>query len=117
MAGEFKTIVELQQDGTFQQLAESIQQFSDGVLKSGLPFYGLSNDVVVTQTFIAILGGIIVGITFLPFGATASSIQACQVNTNQKLIKTGGAVIVVMTSLSAILFLEVLKLNEIIGGV
>ena len=117
MADEFKTIVELRQDGTFQQLGESIQQLVTGVTQIGLPIKEISTDLVLTQVLVGVLAGIVVGITFLPFGATPTSIQACQLNTNQKLLKTGGVLIVVMTSISLIFFLEVLKLNEMIGSI
>ena len=56
----------------------------------------------------------IVGVTFLPFGATSASIKACQLNTDQKLIKYGGVVIAITTSLSAILYLEVLRLYGVL---
>ena len=60
---------------------------------------------------------IIIGFTFLPLGATPASIQACQLNTDKKLLKTGGVLIVLSTSLSAILFLQVLKLSQMLSGI
>ncbi len=73
------------------------------------------NDVLIAQIVVGSLAVCVVGITFLPFGATASSIQACQLNTDQRLIKYGGVVIAIMTAISAILFLEVMRLNGMVA--
>ncbi len=75
----------------------------------------MTSDVWAAQLVVGCVAAIIVGITFLPFGATPASIRACQLNTDQKLIKFGGVAIAVTASLSAILYLEVVKLNGIIG--
>ena len=54
-------------------------------------------------------------IVFVSFGATSSSIQACQLSTDKKLLKTGGVLIILSTSLSAILFIQVLKLSQLLS--
>ncbi len=76
----------------------------------------MNSDVLIAQLIIGSLTVGVVGVTFLPFGATTASIQACQLNTDQRLLKYGGVAIAVMTALSAILFLEVMKLNGILSG-
>ena len=102
MTGEFKTLWELNQEGVFKDFYE---HFVDSLRTSiNVQTIQLSNGTVSEQ--------MIIGIIFLPFGATEGSIKACQINTNQKLIKLGGAVIIAMTSLSAILFLEILELSQ-----
>ncbi len=81
-----------------------------------LPSLGVYNDAVIAQTVIGVIAVILVGFTFLPLGATPSSIRACQLNTDQKLLKYLGVVLVIMTSLCAILYLEVLKLYGILAS-
>ena len=114
---EFKTLWELNENGTLDHLLEAIQKFVIGILELSSPIEGIENDLLVTQILVAIVAAVMIGITFLPFGATASSIQACQLNTDKKLLKTGGVLIVISTSLSAILFLQVLKLNQMLGSI
>ena len=117
MATEFKTLVQLRQEGVLEQASDSLNNFLTGILEIEPSIKGAGNDLVLTQTFIAIIAAIILGITFLPFGATPASIQACQLSSDKKLLKTGGALIIIMTSISAILFLEVLKLSEMMGNI
>ena len=74
------------------------------------------SDVWIAQILVGSLTAFGIGITFLPFGATPASIQACQLNTNKRLVKFGGVAIALTTSISAILYLEVLKLNGLIGN-
>ena len=85
--------------------------------KVALPVSGINNDAVIAQADIGVIAGILVGFTFLPFGATPASIKACQLNTDQKLLKYLGVVVVVMTSLCAILYLEVLKVYGILDTI
>ncbi len=106
METEFKTLWELNQEGAFEQLANSARNLLE------IPAQGLNSSTVNEQTIIGILAVIVLGLIFLPFGATESSIKACQGNLNKKVVKLGGALIVVMTSLSAIFFLEILELSE-----
>ncbi len=112
MFAEFKTLWELQQEGAFEKTAYSVQEF---INKAKLWEVSLSQ--INEQIIIAVLGILMVGIIFLPLGATESSIQKCQIDTNQKVVKIGGVLIVVMTSISAILFIEVLELSEMLGGI
>ncbi len=112
MFAEFKTLWELQQEGSFEQLTYTAED-----LRNKIQTLEIDLSSVNEQAIIAIIGVIIVGIIFLPFGATTSSIKKCQVNTNQKVVKLGGALIVVMTSISAILFLEVLQMSELLGSI
>ena len=120
MTAGFKTLDQFSQDGSLFQLIAETKSFLGGILDSvdsvTLSFRSIDSDLVIAQAVVGVLALLIVGITVLPFGATQPSIQACQLNTDQKLLKTGGVVIVVMTSISAILFLEVLKLSEMLGG-
>ena len=74
----------------------------------------MGSEVFIAQLVVGIIAIFIVGTTFMPIGATKASIEACRFNTDQKLIKFGGVLITVMTSVSAILYLEVLKLNGLI---
>ncbi len=106
MAAEFKTLWELHQEGAFGQLAESARNHIN------IPVLEINSGTVSEQAIIGIIALIIIGMIFLPFGATEGSIKACQDSTNQKLVKLGGAVIVAMTSISVILFLEILELSE-----
>ncbi len=110
MAAEFRTLWELHQEGAFEQLNSSTQS-----LVNNIPALEITSGTVSEQIIIGIMAVILVGIIFLPFGATDSSIKACQINTNQKVVKLGGAVIIVMTSLSAIFFLQILELSERLG--
>ncbi len=110
MTVELKTLWELNQEGTFRFLAESARNLVN------IPIPTLNNGTLGEQVIIGIIALIVIGIIFLPFGATESSIKACQINTNQKVVKLGGAVIVAMTSISAIFFLEILELSDAIGG-
>ena len=112
-----KSIWELDQNGSFDHLLDSIQHFQSRIPEINNPIQSTGNDFLFTQIFIAILAAIIIGFTFLPFGATPSSIQACQLNTDKKLLKTGGVLIILSTSLAAILFIQVLKLSQMISGV
>ena len=114
---EFKTLWELNENGTFEHLIESIKNLLIGILEISSPIEGIENDLLITQILVGIVAAIMIGITFLPFGATTSSIQACQLNTDKKLLKTGGVLIVISTSVSAILFLQVLKLNQMLGSI
>ncbi len=116
MQNEFKTIWELNQSGSLNQISETIHNFVNGTYEISSPILGIENDLLLSQLIITIAAGIIIGFTFLPIGATPTSIQACQVNTDKKLLKTGGALIVITTSISAILFLQVLKLNQMLGN-
>ncbi|KZR77879.1 hypothetical protein PMIT1320_00266 [Prochlorococcus marinus str. MIT 1320] len=110
MLAEFKTLFELSQEGYFKKLMESAREVLD------VPVNTFSNSTISSQIVIGIIAIVILGVIILPFGATEASIKACQVNTNKKLIKVGGSVIVVMTSLSAILYLEVLKLYGVFSS-
>ncbi len=111
MSTEFKTLWELHQNGAIEQLTESVQSLANNV-----PSLEVNSSTVNEQMIIGTIALIIIGIIFLPFGATENSIKACQLNTNQKVVKLGGAVIVVMTSISAIFFLEILELSESLGS-
>ncbi len=117
----FKTLDQLFQDGTLYQLVEEAKkplvEILETIDRTTLQLAGGSNDLAIVQGIICIIALAMVSITFLPFGATTASIQACQINTNQKLLKTGGVVIVVMTSMSAIFFLQILKLSELINSI
>ena len=73
------------------------------------------SEVLIAQLIIGIIATFIIGATFLPLGATTASIEACKLNTDQKLVKFGGFVITVMASVSAILYLEVLRLNGLLS--
>ena len=111
MTSEFKSLWQLNQEGFLKTLAESAKS----LIK--IPSYELNSNTINEQIIIGIMALIIIGIIFLPFGATDSSIKACQSNTNQKVVKLGGAIIIAMTSISAILFLEILELSEALGGI
>ncbi len=119
MTAEFKTLDQLLQDGSLYQIAADAKKpftgLFDSVDKITLSIQSLNSDLLIIQTIIGVIALIVIGITFLPFGATAASIKTCQVDMNQKLLKTGGVLIVVMTSLSAIMFVEVLKLSQILN--
>ena len=115
MTTEFKTLWELQQEGTFESLFEQLANAVKNIVAFPVP--ELSSGTVSEQTIIGIISLILIGIIFLPFGATESSIKACQSNTNQKVVKLGGALIVAMTSISAIFFLEILDLTQTIGSI
>ncbi len=121
MTTELKTLDQLLQDGSGYQLVSDaispLTRIVEALDQLTLSANGISTDFAMVQIFVGIVALIIIGITLLPFGATPSSIQACQMDTNQKLLKTGGVVIIVMTSLSAILFIEVLRLSEILSRV
>ncbi len=106
MTTEFKTLWELHQEGTFEQLASSANSHIN------IPALTVNSSTVSEQFIVGLIAIVIIGMIFLPFGATESSIKACQSNTNQKLIKVGGALIIAMTSISAIFFLEILELSE-----
>ena len=110
---EFKTIVELQQEGTFDQLLSYIQDFFTKVLEVRLPIMEISNELVLTQIVIATIAIFTVGMIYLPFGATPASIKSCQANYSQKLLKSGGALLVLMTCISAILFIGMMQPSEI----
>jgi len=112
---EVQSLWELKQNGTLYQLIESFQTSASRIIELSSPLEKIQNDLLLTQIFIAIIGATIIGVTFLPFGATKTSIQACQLNTNKKLLKTGGALITISTSISAILFIQVLKLSQMLG--
>ena len=114
---ELKTIWELNENGSLDQLVESIQKFLIGIVEASNPIQGINNDLLLTQVLVAIIAAIMIGVTFLPFGATTSSIQACQLNTDKKLLKAGGALIVISTSLATIFFLQILKLNQMLGNI
>ncbi len=118
MTAGFKTLDQFSQDGSLSQLVGETRSLLGGILDSvdsvTLSFRSISSDLVIAQAVVGVLAVLIVGITVLPFGATQPSIQACQLNTDQKLLKTGGVLLVVMTSISAILFLEVLKLSDML---
>ena len=70
MFAEFKTLWELQQEGVFNKLTYSAQQIANNI-----PTFEINNSMVNEQAIIAIIGVIIIGIIFLPFGATDSSIK------------------------------------------
>ena len=112
MFAELKSLLELHQEGTLKELIYGYQGLIDNLKTSVINLSAIDE-----QTIIAMIGIIILGIIFLPFGATDSSIKTCQIDTNQKVIKLGGALIVVMTSISAILFLEILELSEALNGI
>ncbi len=109
MASEFKTLWELHQEGTFQELTSSAQGMTNNI-----PTFQINSGTASEQLIIGIIALIVVGMIFLPFGATENSIKACQIDTNQKVVKLGGAVIVLMTSISIIFFLEILELSKLI---
>ena len=69
------------------------------------------------KLFLSVIALIVIGMIFLPFGATENSIKTCQLDTNQKVVKLGGALIVIMTSISAILFLQILALSQSLGSI
>ncbi|WP_320674939.1 hypothetical protein [Prochlorococcus sp. MIT 1341] len=110
------------QEGFFERLEALTHKLMVGILEAAQDFNlpiaensaALGSDVWIAQSVIGVIGLIIVGVTFLPFGATSASIKACQLNTDQKLVKYGGVVIAITTSLSAILYLEVLRLYGIL---
>ncbi len=77
--------------------------------------FAMTSDVWIAQVVIGTIAMVIVGITFLPFGATTDSIRACQLNTDQRLIKYGGVAIAITSSLCAILYLEILRLYGLIN--
>ncbi len=110
-----KTIWELKENGTFNRLLDSLQQFQERIPEISNPIESTGNDFLFTQIFIAIFAAITIGFTFLPFGATSSSIKACQLNTDKKLLKTGGVLIILSSSISAILFIQVLKLSQMLN--
>ena len=110
-----KTVWELKDNGTFDRLLASLQSFQEKIPEIINPIESAGNDFLFTQIFIAIFAAITIGFTFLPFGATSSSIQACQLSTDKKLLKTGGVLIILSTSLSAILFIQVLKLSQMLN--
>ncbi len=120
MTAGFKTLEQFSQDGSLSELLGDAKSFLSGILDSidsvTLSFRSINGDLVIAQAVVGVLALLVIGITVLPFGATQPSIQACQLNTDQKLLKTGGVLLVVMTSISAILFLEVLKLSDMLGG-
>ncbi len=111
------------QNLSIDQLKIELQSIFKGILEAvnsaEFPFKagggGIETDVMIAQSVVGCLAFIIVGITFLPPGATPASIKACQLNTDQKLLKYLGVVIAISTSLSAILYLEVLKLHGLLG--
>ena len=111
------------QEGFFERLEALTHKLMVGILEAAQDFNlpiaensaSLGSDVWIAQSVIGVIGLIIVGVTFLPFGATSASIKACQLNTDQKLLKMGGVFIILMTSISAVLFIEILKLYEITG--
>ena len=111
MTAEFKTLWELSHEGAFGDLADSARTLVD------IPINSYNFGTASDQTVIGIIALILLGIMFLPFGATETSIKACQLNTNQKVLKLGGAVIVVMTSISAIFYLEILRLSASLGRI
>ncbi len=112
MFAELKSLLELQQEGAFQQSALWYQNFINSFKGSAINLSAINEQVII-----AMIGIIILGIIFLPLGATDSSIKKCQIDSNQKVIKLGGALIVVMTSISAIFFLEILELSEALNGI
>ena len=112
MIAEFKTLWELQKEGTIEELTSSAR----GMLNN-IPTVEINSSTVDEQMIIAIIAIIIIGIIFLPFGASDKSIKACQIDTNQKVVKFGGAIIVAMTSISAIFFLEILELSDALAGI
>ena len=73
----------------------------------------MGSEVGGAQLIIGCIAMLIVGTTFVPIWATPSALAACRASTDQKLVKFGGIAITVLTSISAILFLEVLKLNNL----
>ncbi len=111
MTAEFKTLWELSQEEAFKQLADSARELVD------IPIDGFNFGTGSDQIVIGILAVTILGVIFLPFGATETTIKSCQLNTNQKVLKLGGAIIVIMTSISAILYLEILKLSALLGRI
>ncbi len=115
MPTEFKTLWELQQDGTFELLIEKITSSIKSLVN--LPVPEMDTGTLGEQMIIGLISLIMIGIIFLPFGATENSIKKCQTNIDQKVVKLGGALIVAMTSISAIFFLEILDLSESLASV
>ena len=95
----------------FKINSEKIEVLSTSIIASE----GIHNDVAIAQTIIGAVAVILIGFTFLPLGATPASIRKCQLNADQKLLKYLGVVVVIMTSLSAIFYLEILRLYGLIG--
>ena len=110
MLAEFKTLFQLSQEGYFRDLVESARQSFD------IPVYALSSSTISTQIIIGVVAIIILGLIILPLGATDASIKACQLSTDKKLVKVGGSLIVILSSLCSILYLEVLKLYGIFAN-
>ncbi|HGY5547348.1 MAG: hypothetical protein AB8A45_06135 [Prochlorococcus sp.] len=104
MFAEFKTLFQLSQEGYFTDLLDSFRQYLD------IPVNTLTSSTINSQIIIGIVAIVILSLIILPFGATEASIKACQLSTDKKLVKVGGSLIVVLASVSAILYLEVLKL-------
>lgn len=97
-------------------LRSAVTRLLEAVEKVDLSSQTINNDAVIAQSVIGMIAIILVGFTFLPFGATPASIRACQLNTDQKLLKYLGVVVVILAALSSILYLEVLKLYGLIGS-
>ncbi len=122
MSAGIQVIDFFQQEGFVERLEALTQKLMLGILQAAQDFHlpiaensaSIGSDVWIAQSVIGVIGVIIVGITFLPLGATPATIKACQLNTDQKLIKYGGVVIAITTSLSAILYLEVLRLYGVL---
>ncbi len=115
MSIEFKTLDQSLKDGSLDRLVATVKDFFIEITKSGdLGLKNLNNEVLIVQALIGVIALVLIGIIFLPFGATPESIKACQLNTDQKLVKYGGVTLVIMTSLSAIFYLEIMHLNGIL---
>ena len=118
MSTEFKTLDQALKDGSIDRLGATIRDVSNRITESpDIGLNNLNNEVAIGQVLIGVIALTLIGIIFLPFGATVESIKACQLNTDQKLVKYGGVIIVLMTSLSVIFFLEIIQLNSILNKV
>ena len=118
MTAEFRSLDQLLQDGTVDQLVDATKASLSKIVETAdAANQVVPSEISIAQSVIGLIALILVGITFLPFGATPSSIKACQLNTDQKLLKYLGVVVVVMTSISAVLYLELLKAYGLLANI
>ena len=83
MTAEFKTLVQLSQEGAFEQLAANAKGLID------IPINSIGSTTISDQAVIGVVAAIIVGIIFLPFGATQASIKACQSDVKHEVFNVG----------------------------
>ncbi len=114
MTFEFKTLVQLQNEGQIDAALGRLRSLINSAMDIKIPINDQSSDTLITQIVIGIIGIVIIGIICLPFGATISSIKNCQFDSSQKLLKSGGVLLILMTSLSGILFLELIKISTLL---